>query len=247
MAIAADTHDASRLRRRSHGVAYNSAVSTRSANYTEMIKHLPEGALLVLQGVSWEEYEQLLEDLADRPGVRVTYDQGKLEVMSPSPEHEEYKDFIARLVYVLCDELDLNVEPRGSSTWKKKHEMKGSEPDACFYVANAERIIGKREIDLTVDPPPDLVVEIDSMNESVGKFPIYSMLMVPEIWRYEVKRRRVLIYELRNAAYVEVAISRVFPMLTGDVIATFLEQSKTEGQRAALQAFRRSIRTTSGE
>jgi hypothetical protein len=68
--------------------------------------------------------------------------------------------------------------------------------------------------------------------------------MVPEIWRDEVKRRRAPIYELRNAAYVEVPISRAFPMLTGDVIATFLEQSKTQGQPAALQAFRRSIRRT---
>ncbi|MGH9255840.1 MAG: hypothetical protein ACRD3C_14865 [Vicinamibacterales bacterium] len=77
--------------------------------------------------------------------------------------------------------------------------------------------------------------------------PVYSTLGVPEIWRYEVKRRRAVISVLRHGAYVEVANSRAFPMMTGDVIATFLEQSKTEGQGAALQAFRRSIRKTSCE
>ena len=134
--------------------------------------------MLVLQGVSWGDYEQLLDDLMARPGVRVTYDQGKLEIMSPLPEHEEYKEFMARMVYALCEELDLNVEPRGSFTLKKQQDMKGAEPDTCFYVANADRIIGKRKIDLTLDPPPDIVVEIDTTNESLSKFPIYSTFMV---------------------------------------------------------------------
>ena len=217
-------------------------MSTRSAEYKEAIEHLPEGAMIVLQGVRWEEYEQLLDDLADRPGVRVSYDQGKLEIMSPLTEHEEYKDFIARIVYALCDELDLNVEPRGSSTWKRKRDMKGAEPDACFYVANAERIIGKRQIDLTVDPPPDIVVEIDTTNESLSKFPIYSTLGVPEIWRYDARRKRALIYELRDQSYVEIASSRSFPILTSEAMADFIEQSQTQGQKAALAAFRQWIK-----
>jgi Uma2 family endonuclease/predicted nucleotidyltransferase len=223
-------------------LAYNPAMTTRSADYRETIEHLPEGALLVLQGVSWEEYERLLKDLVDRPGMRVTYDQGRLEIMSPSPEHEIYKEAVARMVYALCDELELNVEGLGSSTWKKKPDMKGTEPDTCFYLANAAGIIGKRQIDLTVDPPPDLVVEIDQTNESLSKFPIYAALMVPEIWRYDAKGHRTLMYELLHESYVEVAFSRAFPILTGDVIATFLEQSQTQGQRAALAAFRRWIR-----
>ena len=219
-------------------------MSTRSVDYKETIEHLPEGALLVLQGVSWEEYEQLLDDLADRPGVRLTYDQGKLEIMSPLPEHEEYKELIARMIYALCDELDLNVEPRGSSTWKKKQELKGTEPDACFYLANAERIIGQRQIDLAVDPPPDIVVEIDTTNESLGKLPIYSTLKVPEIWRFEAKRHRVVIYELRDHTYVEIPSSSSFPILTGQVIVGFIDQGSRQGQRVALAAFRQWIRAT---
>ena len=123
-------------------------MSARSTDYRDAVEHLPEGAILVLPDVSWEDYEQLLDDVSDRPGIRLTYDQGRLEIMSPLPEHEEYKEFIARMVYALCAELGLRVEARGSTTWRKKRDAKGTEPDTCFYIANAERIIGKRRIDL---------------------------------------------------------------------------------------------------
>ena len=217
-------------------------MSTRTTDYREAIEHLPAGAILVFHEVSWEDYEQLLDDLRDHPGVRLTFDQGRLEIMSPLPEHEEYKEFIARLVYVLCDELGLKVEPRGSATWRKKRDAKGTEPDTCFYIANAGQIIGKRRIDLNVDPPPDIVVEIDTTNESSGKLPIYSTFGVPEVWQYDGKRNNMVIYELRDQSYAEVQVSRSFPFLTGGVLAHSIEHSKTEGQDAALAAFRQWIR-----
>jgi Uma2 family endonuclease len=219
-------------------------MSTRSIDYRDAVDHLPEGAALLLQDVSWDDYEQLLNDLADRPGLRLTYDAGKLWIMSPSLEHEEYKEFIAQVIYVLRDELDINVEPRGSTTWKKKRDAKGTEPDTCFYVANADRIIGKRTIDLSVDPPPDLAVEIDVTNESLTKFSIYATLGVPEIWRYESRDGRVFMYELRDQIYVEIPLSRSFPILTGAALTDFLEQSKTLGHKAALLAFRQWIKKT---
>ena len=200
--------------------------------------HLPEGTTLLARDVSWEDYEQLLEELSDRPAVRVTYDQGRLEIMSPRPEHEKYKRFIEKIIDALADDLDLNVEPLGSATWRKKQDAKGAEADTCYYVANADRIIGKRDIDLSVDPPPDMVVEIDVTNESLSKFPIYSALRVPEIWRYDVRHNQIHMYELRGNKYAEVPASRSFPLLTAKALADFIEQSKTKGQKAAMAAFR---------
>ena len=219
--------------------AYNGTMSTRSTDYREAVDHLPEGAILVLQDVPWDDYEQLLDDLVDRPGVRATYDQGRLEIMSPRQEHEASKEFIIALVRALSEELDAGLESYGSTTWKRKKDVKGTEADACFYIANAQRVIGKREIDLSVDPPPDLVVEIDVTNESLSKFPIYSTFGVPEIWRYDSKRHRSVMYELRGKSYAEITASRFFPILTVDVLADFVEQSKTQGQKTALAAFRR--------
>src|SRR5258708_24574019 len=92
--------------------------------------------------------------------------------MSPVPEHEKCKEFIARVVDALCDEFDLNFEAFGSTTWKRKQDARGTEADTSFYIANAKQIIGKSKIDLNVDPPPDLVIEVDTTNESLSKFSI---------------------------------------------------------------------------
>ena len=184
-------------------------MSTQTAEYREAVDHLPPGGMLVFQHVSWEDYEKLLEDLADRPGVRVSYNEGRLEITSPLPEHEEYKDSIYSMVHVFCEVRTIELETRGSATWKRSKLQKGSEPDTCFYVANAPRIIGRRTIDLEKDPPPDVVVEIDTTNESTAKFPIYSALRVPEIWRYD--GGRCYMYRLTAGAYSEISESLSCP------------------------------------
>ena len=162
-------------------------MGTVTADYLETINRLPEGSTLILHHVTWAEYERLLEELVDRPGVRVSYDRGRLEVMTPLPEHEEYVRLIDSLVRTWADHEHLQLQNYGASTWKRQRLAKGVEPDACYYVANAVRVIGKRHIDLESDPPPDIVVEIDITNESLSKFPIYATLLVPEIWRYDGK------------------------------------------------------------
>jgi len=218
-------------------------MSIRTADHLDAVRHLPAGATLIIHAFAWEEYERLLEDLSDGSHVRVSYDRGKLEVMSPLPEHEDYARFIDDLVRALSDTLDLKLEKRGSATWKKRSLARGVEPDACYYVRNADRIIGKRTIDLESDPPPDIVVEIDVTNESLSKFPIYSALSVPEIWRYD--GRIAQFYELGVDAYWEVLESPCFPGLKPATLAEALEQSKTEGQTAALAAFRQRLRASS--
>jgi Uma2 family endonuclease len=216
----------------------NPFMNATIADFSAAVDHLPEGATLLVRDVLWEDYEALLEAIAERPGIRVTYDRGKLEIMSPLPDHEECKRFIERMVDALGDHLDLNLEPRGSATWKRERDARGTEPDTCYYVANAERIIGKRKIDLSIDPPPDIAVEIDATNESLAKLPIYATLRVPEIWRYEVRNNRFHMYELHGQDYVEMSSSRSFPVMTASAFAEFIEHSKTRGQKAAMAAFR---------
>jgi len=216
-------------------------MSTRSLEYLEAIEHLPAGAILVFPQASWEQYENLLEDLVDRPGLRVSYDEGRLEIMSPSSEHEDYKDFILQLARLLSQELGTPLEPRGSTTWKRRTFDKGAEPDTCFYVANAHRIIGKRRIDLESDPPPDIVVEIDATNESLSKFSIYAAFGIPEIWRYDGKR--VQMYQWAGSlSYEETSASRFFAGLTPSLLTEALESSKTQGHTEALNAFRQRLR-----
>jgi Uma2 family endonuclease len=195
----------------------------------------------VIHRIGWDDYEHLLEDLSDRLRLRISYNCGRLEVMTPLPEHEKYARFIDDVVRVLSEELDLKLEKLGSATWKNRRLARGVEPDACYYVANADRVIGKRHIDLESDPPPDIVVEIDVTNESLSKFPIYAALLVSEIWRYDGER--VHFHELTGDAYLEVSAIRSFPGLTPDMLADAVAQSKVEGQTAALSGFRQRWRT----
>jgi Uma2 family endonuclease len=220
------------------------SMNTRTADLCEAIEHLPDGSTLVIHDLQWDDYEELLEDLRSRPRLRVSYDCGRLEVMSPLQEHEAYGRFIDRMVYFYCDEFDLKVETYGGATWKRRSLKKGVEPDACYYVENAARVIGKRKFDLEIDPVPDIVVEIDITNESLGKFPIYAALGVPEIWRYDAKAFQF--YELTGNGFVETAGSRFLPGLTGRIMAETLEASKTLGQTEALKTFRNRIRDYSG-
>jgi Uma2 family endonuclease len=219
-------------------------MSTRTSSYLDAIEHLPDGATLIIQQCTWDEYEKLVEDLAEGFHVRVSYDCGRLEIMSPLGEHERDARVIDALVRIVSEVLDLKLENYGSATWKRRRLAKGVEPDACYYVANAERVIGKRKFDLEHDPPPDIVVEIDITNESLSKFAIYAALAVPEVWRYDGKKMQF--YELARKTYREITESRFLGGLQPAMLAAALEQSTTDGQTAALRAFRQQWRTLFG-
>ena len=215
-------------------------MSAQTASYIEAIEHLPTGATLRIPHVSWEDYDQLLADLGDDYHVRVSYDSGRLEIMRPLPEHEEFAEVVLGITREITRELGVKLETRGSMTIRSAWQSKGAEPDTCFYVQNAARIIGKRSLDFNTDPPPDIVVKIDVTNASQHKFPIYAALGVPEIWPYDGSQASF--YHLIGEQYVEASHSRAVSFLTSAVLAQFIEQSKTAGQDAALDAARTWVR-----
>lgn len=79
--------------------------------------------------------------------------------MAPSPEHKRYKKLAGRFVETLAEELDIRIEPLGSTTFKHP-ELSGAEPDECFYIYNIDAVRGKKRLSPLTDPPPDLVVEM---------------------------------------------------------------------------------------
>src|SRR5688572_14032082 len=166
-------------------------MSTLTTNYLDIIERLPAGAKLELPDVDWDEYEHLLAQMESfHPGHRLSYDRGRLIVVSPRREHEFFKAFVSRAAHVLAEELSLNIEATGATTLRRRKLAKGVEADESFYVQNAARIIGHLELDLDVDPPPDVAVEIDMSHDSLEKFHIYATLGVPEIWRYDGENTR---------------------------------------------------------
>ncbi|MBI4585649.1 MAG: Uma2 family endonuclease, partial [Planctomycetes bacterium] len=195
---------------------------------------------IVLRDVSWETYERLLKDFEGRSSPRMAYDQGMLEIMSPSSYHEKSNRTLAQFVEVLAEELDIDLENLGSTTYKRNDLLKGFEPDSSFYIQNAETIHGKTEIDFLIDPPPDLVIEVDITHDSLNKFSIYAAFGIPEVWRCDGPK--VAVFLLQDKKYVESRQSLAFPGLTGGALSSFLADSKKMKRTEWLRKLRGWIR-----
>ncbi|WP_066376192.1 Uma2 family endonuclease [Anabaena sp. CA = ATCC 33047] len=201
--------------------------------------YVPPGQKVLLRDVSWEELEAILEELGEHRAARIAYDRGILEIMSPLPEHEYGKEIISDLVKALLEELDIEFRCLGSTTFKNQFMAQGIEPDQCFYIANESKIRGKKRLDLTVDPPPDLALEIDITSRTHPN--IYKSLQVPELWRFENGNLQINI--LQDGVYIESQISFNFPQVPLiDVIPQYLEESRIIGRNATLKNFRIWVR-----
>jgi len=185
----------------------------------------PPEQRVVLSNVSWETYERLLDDYLDSSSPRFTYDQGVLEIMTLSAEHEWYNQLVSDLVKLLARELRLDILSLGSTTFKLTWAKQGFEPDSCFYLTHIREVRGKERIDTAVDPPPDLVVEVAVTRPSVSKFPLYAALGVPEIWTYDGSR--LAMDGLRGTEYVGIPSSGVLRGLNAKQLSEFLELGKT--------------------
>jgi len=183
----------------------------------------PADRLVTLEGVSWETYERLLAEHQDKSGTRFSYCEGTLEIMVASSRHEQPSRILAQLVEVIAEEFGINLNPLGSMTFRRPDLLKGFESDSAYYVGRASAFWG-REVDPQVDPPPDLLIEVDVTSWSLDRFPIFAAFGVPEVWRYD--GTRVAIYRLQSGRYEEVNGSGVLPHLTGAVASRLLEESR---------------------
>lgn len=198
------------------------------------------GQKLLLRDVTWDEFEAIAEELGEHRGMRLAYACGVLEIMMPLPGHEWDKEIISDLIKALLEELDRDFGCLGSTTFKQP-TTHGIEPDQCFYISHERAIRGKERIDLTVDPPPDLALEVDLTSRTHTA--IYAALGVPELWRFAHGQLHIVV--LRGSEYVEVPESPTFPGLPlCTVIPEYLAQSKIVGRNAALRAFRQWVRAT---
>lgn len=192
--------------------------------------------IVVLRGVRWATYESLLADLVASSAPRLTFDRGDLEIRSLSAGHERLNRLLASFVEEASLALGIDVESFGSTTFKRDDLERGFEPDSCFYIANADRVLGRRKIDLRKDPPPDLVIEIDITSASVRKFPIYAQVGVPEIWRYDGET--LAMFKLAGDEYIEIEQSISVPVLNARDLLEFLEKSRDTPRRELIRAFR---------
>lgn len=197
---------------------------------------------VVLEDISWREYTRLLKLFDERPAIRLTYDQGTLELKTISFRHERYGDFLGRLAVTLTEELGLPIMGGGSTTFRRYAKRRGLEPDNCYWIASEPAMRGKNKIDLNTDPPPDLAIEIDVSRSSMPRMSIYASLGVPEVWRFN--RRVLAFHRLRSdETYEVISESGIFPGLRPNDLVRFLERRNREDENTVIRHFRRWIRS----
>lgn len=204
---------------------------------------LAPGDRLHLRQTSWQEFEQILAELGEHRAARAAYYQGTLELVVPLPEHEDAKEIVGDLLKALLEECDRECRSLGSTTFKNPLTAAGIEPDQCFYIQNELAIRGKSRLDLTVDPPPDLALEIEITSRTHPE--TYAALGVPELWRFEGGQLQIAV--LREGAYEVVSESPTFPGLPLlETIPAYLDRSKADGRNRTLRAFRAQVRAWLG-
>jgi Uma2 family endonuclease len=196
---------------------------------------------ITLHGVRWTTYVTMVNDPAFRR-LRLTYDRGDLEIMSPSSRHEKVTKVLARMLEMMAFLVGVPVEGYRSTTFKLRRRRAGLEPDECYYIAHSAGMADRVRIDLSRDPPPDLVIETDITNSSIDKEPLYAKFRVPEIWRYDGDRKRLVFLRLEsNRRYVPADRSLSFPFLAASDLMPFLARL-SDGEDAVMRAFNEFVR-----
>ena len=223
-----------------HGVSREMYEGILDALEHYSLRHTFDGGELemrgVLCGVESSDYMRLLEALGDYD-LRHTFDQGTLEMMSPQKEHDWIKSILSRMLEAMALELDIDIQTMGSTTITGKDGEFGLQPDEAYYIAHESNVRGKDVFDPTIDPPPDLIIEVDVTSSSVRRMPLFARLGVAEIWRHEAKKLHF--YSLKQTAgpYQEIEKSVAFPFLSPNDVEKFLEQRHTMRENALVRAF----------
>lgn len=184
---------------------------------------VPPGQRVQLENITWLEFEAILAELGNR-STRIAYSEGILEIMAPLPEHETAKVFIGDFVKILLNEMNLDWISLGSTTFKQQLMAVGIEPDDCFYIQNCLLMVGRERLDLSIDLPPDLAIEIDVTSKT--QISAYKGLRVPEIWCYD--KGNLQINVLQSDVYINTIISPIFgdlPLV--EIIPQFIKRGQT--------------------
>jgi Uma2 family endonuclease len=176
----------------------------------------------VLDGIDWDTYRRLIRVLHKRRRFRLTYDRGRVQITSPLWEHEAPAALLGRFIESLTLLLGLPLRAGGSVTLKRRRFQRGLEPDKCYWIASADRLQERTQLDLRIDPPPDLAIEVDITTSSIPRLPIYARLGVAEVWRLD--RRDLRCHVLEAGSYQERSHSLAFPTLRVADLEPFLAQ-----------------------
>lgn len=195
---------------------------------------------ILLRNVSWDAYVSLAQN-SDRAGRLITYDQGLMEIMSPSKMHESDKSMLGRMVEMFSLERDIDIASSASTTFQRSDLQRAFEADESYYIQNELLIREKRELDLAIDPPPDLVIEIEATRSAISKLPLLAAMGVPEVWRYDGKT--IWIGRREGDRYLAIDQSEVLDGFPVRLAEEILAACGTASETALIRRFVASLKT----
>ncbi|MGJ5674169.1 MAG: Uma2 family endonuclease [Nostochopsis sp.] len=190
----------------------------------------------LLENISWQTFKIMLAEMEQGRSYRLAYYNNMLEIMTPLMPHENSNRLIEVFVGVLCEELGLEIKRAGSLTLTRDDLERGGEPDSSYYIQNEFLVRNKENIDLAIDPPPDLVLEVEYSRPKVDKSEIYTAIGVPEFWRFNGSVLRI--YVLSDGQYSEVQFSPTFGSIPVREIPRFIQQARKDGENSTTRVFR---------
>jgi Uma2 family endonuclease len=178
----------------------------------------------VLDDIAWQQYETLRSTLDSVPGLRLTYFQGCLEFFMPSPEHEQLKSILGRLIELFSIETNTRLYACGSTTYRKQAKKRGLEADESYCINQLKEF-------------PDLAIEVTLTSGGIDKLEVYKGLEIPEVWFWEGETLRL--YRFQDGEYQQVSCSVVLPNLEIDLL---VRCALMADQFDAAVAFRKALK-----
>ena len=193
---------------------------------------------VVIDRVSWSTYLGLVDSGKVRRG-RMIYHCGMLEIMSPGKLHENFGRLLGRLVEAFTEEMDVEIISVKSMTYKREDLLRGFEGDEAYYIQSCSLVQTKTEIDAMVDPPPDLVIEIDITRSSIEKLAVFGPLGVPEVWRFDGDRLQI--HLLESGKYILSKQSAALPKFPISMALNILQDNGQTNETKLVRKFRQQI------
>lgn len=191
---------------------------------------------VLLHGISWDTYTSILNDIGDG-APRLTYDHGLLEIELPGRLHERIKALVSEMAIAAMKIAGIKYDPSGATTWRTHASLKGLEADDCYHIQHNQQVAGKTELDLAIDPPPDLAIEVEVTSPLINKLEVYRGLKVPELWRIKSDGSCEMFLLDTAGDYQPIQTSVAIPSLTSAILSHYVLLREQQSHVETLKRF----------
>ena len=178
------------------------------SNISDKANVIDEQCLTLPSHYSWQQFLDLEMWLADTAGLRITYLDSNIELMTLGETHEAIKGILRFLLEVYFVEKGIRFFPVGSTTQRDETKDVSFEPDESYYLGEKKSY-------------PDLAIEIIITSGTINKLEKYRRFAIPEVWFWQ--NNQLFLYHWHESGYVQIYSSELLPDLDVDLLLKCLQ------------------------